>query len=131
LTILGRWQRRVVRLEKGIVEKTPGFKILKPEEQRSKPISSGETMRTTAKSKSSKRISKKAFSTDPTGIAVKAASIEVSREERHQLIAQAAYFRAQQRNFAPGYEIEDWLSAEAEVEMKLSQTGINTPSENA
>jgi hypothetical protein len=27
----------------------------------------------------------------------------------------AAYLRAERRGFAPGYEIEDWLAAEAEV----------------
>jgi hypothetical protein len=31
----------------------------------------------------------------------------------------AAYFRAERRGFAPGYEIEDWLAAEAEVAVKL------------
>jgi hypothetical protein len=30
-------------------------------------------------------------------------------------IAEAAYYRAERRGFAPGGEIEDWLAAEAEV----------------
>ena len=30
-------------------------------------------------------------------------------------IAEAAYYRAQQRGFEPGREAEDWLAAEAEV----------------
>jgi hypothetical protein len=47
----------------------------------------------------------------------------VSSEERHQLISQAAYFRAEQRSFAPGNELEDWLTAEAEIEMRLSSLG--------
>ena len=47
----------------------------------------------------------------------------VTTEERHQLIAEAAYFRAEQRSFAPGYELEDWLNAEAEIEIKLNETG--------
>ena len=34
---------------------------------------------------------------------------------REQLIAVAAYFRAEQRGFAPGNEISDWLDAEADV----------------
>jgi hypothetical protein len=38
---------------------------------------------------------------------------------RHELIAQAAYFRAQRRGFEPGHELEDWQMAEAEVEMGL------------
>lgn len=35
-----------------------------------------------------------------------------------QLIAEAAYFRAEQRGFAPGNELGDWLDAEAEVKRK-------------
>jgi hypothetical protein len=35
---------------------------------------------------------------------------------RNRLIAQAAYFRAEKRGFAPGRELQDWLEAEAEVE---------------
>ncbi len=34
---------------------------------------------------------------------------------RHQLIALAAYFRAEARGFAPGRELEDWLAAEQEI----------------
>jgi hypothetical protein len=30
-------------------------------------------------------------------------------------IAQAAYFRAEHRRFAPGHELDDWLAAEREV----------------
>jgi hypothetical protein len=43
---------------------------------------------------------------------------EVTNEERHQLIAEAAYYRAERRNFVPGYELEDWLDAEAEINIK-------------
>lgn len=35
---------------------------------------------------------------------------------REQLIAEAAYFRAEQRGFVPGNEMSDWLEAEADVE---------------
>lgn len=33
----------------------------------------------------------------------------------HQMIADAAYFRAEKRGFASGHEIEDWLAAEKEI----------------
>lgn len=36
-------------------------------------------------------------------------------QERERLIAQAAYFRAEKRGFAPGCELQDWVEAEAEV----------------
>ncbi len=51
----------------------------------------------------------------------------VTPEERRQLIAEAAYFRAKQRNFSPGNELEDWLSAEAEIERKLSKGSTERP----
>lgn len=35
-----------------------------------------------------------------------------------QRIAEAAYFRAEQRGFVPGNELDDWLDAEAEVTRK-------------
>ncbi len=38
-----------------------------------------------------------------------------SPEERERWVAIAAYYRAEQRGFAPGYELEDWLEAEARV----------------
>ena len=40
--------------------------------------------------------------------------------EDHQcMIAEAAYYRAHARGFAPGYELEDWLQAEAKVNRML------------
>ena len=39
----------------------------------------------------------------------------VTRAEMARLIAEAAYFRAAARHFAPGGEVEDWLGAEREV----------------
>ncbi len=47
------------------------------------------------------------------------ASAKIVPEERQQLIAQAAYFIAERRGFAPGNELEDWLQAEAEIEACL------------
>jgi hypothetical protein len=32
-----------------------------------------------------------------------------------QKIAETAYFKAEKRGFAPGFEVEDWLEAEREV----------------
>jgi hypothetical protein len=41
------------------------------------------------------------------------ASFDVST--RHAMIAEAAYFRAERRGFAPGFEMQDWLQSEVEV----------------
>jgi len=40
----------------------------------------------------------------------------VSTDDRHRQIAEAAYYRALARGFAPGHEQEDWLGAEAEID---------------
>ena len=51
-----------------------------------------------------------------------AASPAVAPDELRKLIAEAAYFRAKNRGFAPGYEIEDWVQAEAEVKRLIGRT---------
>jgi hypothetical protein len=38
------------------------------------------------------------------------------------MIAEAAYYRAQRRGFAPGHELEDWLQAEAELAPPAEKT---------
>ena len=43
------------------------------------------------------------------------ARADVTPEELRKLISEAAYYRAKQRGFAPGHELEDWVQAEAEV----------------
>jgi Protein of unknown function (DUF2934) len=35
---------------------------------------------------------------------------------RHDMISDAAYFRAEARGWVPGHEIEDWLAAELEID---------------
>ena len=37
-------------------------------------------------------------------------------ERRHHRISEAAYYRAQQRGFAPGADQEDWFEAETEID---------------
>jgi hypothetical protein len=41
--------------------------------------------------------------------------LETSSEDTRRRIAEAAYFRAKERNFEPGHELEDWVEAESEV----------------
>jgi DUF2934 family protein len=43
----------------------------------------------------------------------------ISPQERHQLISEAAYYRAQQRGFTGGDPIQDWLEAEMEVSVRF------------
>lgn len=44
-----------------------------------------------------------------------------SPDERRAMIAQAAYYRAERRGFAPGGELQDWLEAEAEIDRSLGE----------
>jgi len=48
---------------------------------------------------------------------------QVSHEERLQYIAEAAYYIAERRGFAPGYEHQNWVEAEAEVNERLQASG--------
>ncbi len=52
----------------------------------------------------------------------KSSGVSVTPEQRNQLVAKAAYYRAERRGFAPGSELEDWLQAEAEVERTLRRS---------
>ena len=41
----------------------------------------------------------------------------VDPEVRRLMIAEAAYYRAEQRGFEPGHDLEDWLEAEARIDL--------------
>lgn len=45
----------------------------------------------------------------------------VSQEERHRMIAAAAYERAEARGFRDMDQVGDWLAAEREVDDKLAR----------
>lgn len=62
--------------------------------------------------KKSQRTSAKGISTPRDAVPAND-GLPVSDLEGH--IATAAYFRAQERGFEPGQEVDDWLAAEAEI----------------
>jgi hypothetical protein len=47
---------------------------------------------------------------------------EPSPEELWKQIAEAAYYKAKARHFAPGGEVQDWIEAEAEVMHRLGRS---------
>jgi hypothetical protein len=49
--------------------------------------------------------------------------LPVSHEERWRMVAEAAYYLAQQRGFAGGDPTADWVAAEAEVDGRLKAEG--------
>ena len=50
--------------------------------------------------------------------------VEESGSKHHQ-IEVAAYLIAEQRGFAPGHELEDWLEAEREFESLIASYGAD------
>jgi len=44
---------------------------------------------------------------------------DITPEERNRLIAEAAYYRAEQHGFNPERQVEDWLAAESDVDTML------------
>jgi len=61
-----------------------------------------------------------AASATPGIIAQMASQISTGRlvdpEAKWLMIAEAAYYRAEERGFEPGHDLEDWLEAEALIE---------------
>ena len=92
-----------------------------------KPIPVKEAMVETLRDGMTSTIVSDGIQSDNTENAMKSALTGVTNEERHQLIAKAAYYRSERRNFAPGCELEDWLGAEAEIEMFLSKGDMDSP----
>jgi len=71
-----------------------------------------------SKANSAHRISKNA---QPEIVATTAAQViqqdvkPLTNEQRRELIAVTAYYLAEGRNFQPGHEEEDWLTAELHI----------------
>jgi hypothetical protein len=44
-----------------------------------------------------------------------------TESDRRRMVAEAAYYLAEKRGFAPGDPMEDWIAAEAQIDAKLSR----------
>jgi hypothetical protein len=71
-----------------------------------------------------KRASKAAA---PATAEPQADAVEISADARRGMIAEAAYLRAEARGFAPGYELDDWIAAESEVDSLLEAEHSRRP----
>ncbi|MBT8109226.1 MAG: DUF2934 domain-containing protein [Gammaproteobacteria bacterium] len=91
------------------------------------PTNSGSTKSSRKVSKKAgKKVAKKAARKVATKVPKKAARkkvIDVSAEQRHEMIAKAAYYRANRRHFQGGDPVADWLYSEKEIDALLSKTG--------
>ena len=45
----------------------------------------------------------------------------ISPRERYEMIATMAYYRAEQRNFEPGHDVEDWLDCERIIDEMMGK----------
>ncbi|NEV60688.1 DUF2934 domain-containing protein [Thiorhodococcus minor] len=50
----------------------------------------------------------------------------VSPAQRLKMVEEAAYYRAEKRNFAPGHEAEDWALAEQEIDELIARAKTMT-----
>ena len=63
---------------------------------------------------------KKAVSKNPDTSSKSQKSISAPSEQQiYLMIAEAAYFKAERRDFVPGFEYQDWVEAENEVTTTL------------
>ena len=44
---------------------------------------------------------------------------QVTPAQRHEMVSMAAYFIAERRGFMTGYEHEDWVAAEREIDVRI------------
>jgi hypothetical protein len=66
------------------------------------------------KTTTKKRVAKKATAKSGTAHAI-------SPRERYVMIATMAYYRAEQRNFEPGHDVEDWLDCENIIDSMMKK----------
>ncbi len=55
-------------------------------------------------------------------------SIDVTLEERHRMIAEAAYYKAKERNFEMGDQASDWFKAEMEIDAHINNSKLQNDS---
>ena len=47
-------------------------------------------------------------------------SAAIDSARRNEMISEAAYYRAQRRGFGWGYELDDWLGAQSQIDAELT-----------
>ena len=110
---------------KKAAKKTTGKVAKKPAGKAAKKVA-----RTTTR-KRTKKVAKKAATKQAKKVATKSAGksqksrtrTELSPADRHAMIAEAAYYRAESRNFGDGDPVVDWLASEKEVDAVLHAPG--------
>jgi hypothetical protein len=55
----------------------------------------------------------------------------LTESDRMRMVELAAFFRAERRGFAAGFEVEDWLAAEAEIALQIPALPAAKPARKA
>jgi hypothetical protein len=55
----------------------------------------------------------------------------LTESDRMRMVELAAFFRAERRGFAAGFEVEDWLAAEAEIAVQIPALPAAKPARKA
>ncbi|MEJ2395734.1 MAG: DUF2934 domain-containing protein [Candidatus Thiodiazotropha sp.] len=85
---------------------------------------------TKKKAASKKKVVKKKVAAKPTTkkkvskkktVAASKGSQALNPRARYEMIATMAFYRAEQRNFAPGHDVEDWLDCERIIDEMMSK----------
>ena len=50
---------------------------------------------------------------------------QLDPKTRHEMIAEAAYYLAEKRGFAPGKELDDWWEAESWIDQYMAGSGTH------
>jgi hypothetical protein len=77
---------------------------------------------TPSAAKRTRRASPSKATPESSARSVKSSIRTVSAEQRHAMIAESAYRRAERRGFTSGDPISDWLESEKEVDALLSRS---------
>jgi hypothetical protein len=62
---------------------------------------------------------------------VEGAQDKIDLDLRHRMISEVAYHRYMDRGYADGYDVDDWLQAEAEVDRLLLIPGLQSGPQSA
>ncbi len=91
----------------------------------SKEEKSTATTKTKAKVNKKKAVKKKVVTKKVAAkktVQKRSAKSAISPRERYEMIATMAYYRAEQRNFEPGHDVEDWLDCESMIDGMIGKS---------
>ena len=90
------------------------------------------SIRVEERRRSSRSSSKKAGPLTPGAessatVAAEPGAVQNASDQRHAMIAQAAYYLAERRGFETGHALEDWVAAECEIDRTPSPGSGEAP----